>query len=102
MGAVLSAWLAEVAIITLRSFKAGTNKATIAGLPLPSQYLATFALYGSLSLVPKGGGAARFAGALAWGFTAATALNYFNATNPLNSGKSKSSSATTAQKGTTP
>ena len=94
MGAVLTAWLAEVGIITLRSFK---SEGTLAGLPIPSQYLATFALYGSLSLVKAGSNAAKFAGALAWGFTIATALNYFNPTNPLKSGKPASTTTAPAQ-----
>ncbi len=74
MGAVLAAWLVEVGLITYRDLKSGGS--TIAGLPIPADYLATMVVYGGLGLVPKSSpGAARFAAVLAWAYVLATALN---------------------------
>lgn len=92
MGAVLSAWLAEVAIISVRATK---GQDTLAGLPLPSQYLATFAFYGVLGLVRKDSQAAKLAGALAWGMTVATLMNFYNPVNPTQK-KGTTSTSTTA------
>ena len=74
---VLSAWLAEIGLITWRDL---TNKAdknhTISGFPLPADYLATFMVFGLLGLVPRDNqGASRAATAVAWGFVVATLVN---------------------------
>ena len=101
MYGVLSAFLAELALITYRDIggteaqKAGH---TINGLPLPADYLAACALFGALGLVPKGGGAAKAAGLLAWGFVIATALNLTPAElNPSSTTKSTQQTTTGKQ-----
>lgn len=93
MGAVMLAWLAEVGILTARAVKGGPDSGTIAGIPVPSEYLASFAFYGVLGFAPKGSGMAKVAGVLAWGFTIATAMNFFNPADPVGAKASGSSSA---------
>lgn len=73
---VLTAWLAEMAIITWRDVTKKVPDHTINGFPLPADYLATFLIFGTLGLVPKDNGGAYKAAALAaWGFVIATYLN---------------------------
>ena len=68
--------LAEVALITYRDVKAGSNvKNPIAHLPVPSQYVSVLAVFGGLSLLPSS--ADRLGALVGWGFVVATALNVF-------------------------
>lgn len=76
----MSAWLAEVVLITYRAVKqpaasgsAGTQ--SVPNLPLPSYYAATFVIYGALSFLPES--AETFAALVGWGFVVATALNLY-------------------------
>ncbi len=99
MGALFAAWLAEVGIITWRDLKPGSGH-SIAGLPLPADYLATFALYGALGLVPSSNrGASRAAALVGWGFVVATFMN-FQPLAKFTGGTTPA--AATAQKGATP
>jgi hypothetical protein len=77
MTGILAAWLAEVGIISYRAVKGGAGAGTIAGLPLPSEYAASFLYYGALSLIPQSSGASQVGTALAWGMTIATFLNLY-------------------------
>jgi hypothetical protein len=84
MNPVTLAWLSEVGIITWRSVK---NKSRP---PLPSELLATFIAFGSLTLIANNPTAAKPANLVAWGLVVATMLNFFDpatgkpygATNP--------------------
>ena len=97
MGAVLTAWLAEVGIITYRAVKlnASQGAGTLAGLPLPSEYAATFLYYGGLSLVSPSSGASQVVGALAWGMTIATFLNLYPNSTGLGGAKGTTKTSTT-------
>ena len=81
---VLSAWLAEIAIITWRDLTGKDPTHVINGFPLPADYLATFLIFGTLGLVPKdNGGASRAATLAAWAYVVATYLNALpSALNP--------------------
>jgi hypothetical protein len=72
---LMAAWLAEIAIITYRSAanKDSIPNRPIKSLPLPSEYVATFVVYGALSFIPAEG--ARAASAFGWGLVLATLLN---------------------------
>ena len=68
--------LAEVALITYRDVKNGSNVDNpIPHFPLPSQYVSVAIVYGGLSLFPQQ--ADRLASLIGWGFVVATALNVF-------------------------
>lgn len=76
MGAVMSAWLAEMAIQT---WKGGPGSRVPPGLPVPSIYLADMVIFGMLAFGAKESSkAAPVVGLLAWGLVVATLLN-----NPL-------------------
>lgn len=77
MTGVTTAWIVQLGIITYRDMKKGATN-NIAGLPLPADYLASFAIFGVLGLIP--GDAAKVAGVAAWGFVVATFLNLFDPT----------------------
>ncbi len=79
MTGLFSAWIFEIAILTVRAFKqnAAQGAGTLAGLPLPSVYAASFVYYGGLGLIPASSGAAKVGTALAWGMTVATFLNLY-------------------------
>jgi hypothetical protein len=81
MSGLLSAWIAEVALITYRDLKKGATN-TVGGLPLPADYLATFAIFGVLGLIGESG--KTFAATVGWGYVVATFLNLFDPT--LNKG----------------
>ena len=75
MSAVLLAWATEIGLITWRDIRGQEKNHSIAGLPLPADYLATFIIFGGLAMVPKGGGAGRAAALGAWAYVVATYLN---------------------------
>jgi hypothetical protein len=64
---VVLPWLAEIGLITWRDMR--NNKRP----PLPSELLATFVVFGTLSLIPQEYGTV--AGLAGWGFVVATLLN---------------------------
>jgi len=66
--------LAEVALITYRDVKNGSNvNNPIPHFPIPSQYVSVILVYGGLSLLPES--ADRLGALIGWGFVVATALN---------------------------
>ena len=76
---VLSAWLAEIIILTYRDTqqkKKNPVSLPIPGLPLPSVYASTFVIYGSLAFIPGQG--QRVASAVGWGIVLATVLNLWS------------------------
>jgi hypothetical protein len=66
----MAPWLAEIVMISWRDF-AGKGATTDKHLPWPSELLATFILFGVLSLAPAGEWGTA-AAAVGWGFVAAT------------------------------
>jgi hypothetical protein len=79
-GGLLSAWLAEVVLITYRAIKqpaatGSTGTQSVPSLPLPSYYAATFVVYGALAFLPESAG--NFGALVGWGFVVATALNLY-------------------------
>lgn len=81
-GAVVAAWLAEVGLVTWRDFKAGR---TVLGLPPPSDYAATFVVFGGMLAVSSIDGAGGFAAAFSWAIVLASVLNLYDPT--FNKGK---------------
>lgn len=100
MGGMLAAYLAEVGLITFRSLRGGSSTATVAGLPVPAEYLAATILYGALGLATQrsGPGPAHVATAVGWAFVLATALNLWDPAT----GKPGRTPAKTPAKTTTP
>jgi hypothetical protein len=99
MGAVMLAWIVEVGIITWRDLTGKSPNHTVAGLPLPADYLATFLIFGVLGFVPKSNaGASRTAGLVAWAYVVATYMNVapqmINPTKTTNASTSKGSVTT--------
>lgn len=68
MNGLLAAWIAEATIITWRSFTQDHRP------PLPSEFLASFVIYGALGLIAENETARPAATALGWGLVIATAL----------------------------
>lgn len=93
MTGLVTAWLAEVVIISYRATQKGTNEGTAqVPLPRPSQYAASFLIFGVLGMLPD-----RFqnvATMVGWGLVVATFLNLYN---PIKAGQSK---PTVAKSGT--
>jgi len=86
---VTAPWLAEMILITYRSAKQDTAgklgiQRPIAHLPLPSEYIATFVIYGALSFVPGEG--ERIASLVGWGIALATLFNLWDPTTVGNKG----------------
>jgi hypothetical protein len=76
MGAVLAAWITEIAI---QVYKGGKTNTVPPGLPVPSLFLADMVLFGVLAFGAKESASLKTPAALlAWGFVIATVLN-----NPL-------------------
>lgn len=69
MGAVMAAWLAEIGIIAVRDLT-GPKR-----IPLPSELLATFVVFGGLGLVSESETARGPAATTAWGLVIATLLS---------------------------
>lgn len=92
---VVLPWGIAVGIITFRDFKKGATN-NVAGLPLPADYLATFIIFGTLSLFS--GEAQKPATALAWGYVVAMLLHFID---PTFSGKNKAAPAKTTANSTT-
>lgn len=85
MNLVLAAWAVEAGLISVRDL------AQYKRFPLPSEFLATFVVFGLLAAVGGTSSGRRPAGAVAWGLVIATAINgaetwskpHGNATVPL-------------------
>jgi hypothetical protein len=85
MKGLMTAWLAEVVLISYRATRPGANEGTQSvPFPLPAQYASTFVIYGALGLLPDS--AAGLASAVGWGFVVATLLNLWQ---PLKAGQTK-------------
>jgi hypothetical protein len=96
----MGAWIAEIILITYRSAKqthggnypVGANR-PIAHIPLPSEYAASFVIYGALSFVPGRG--APVATAVGWGIVVATLLNLWDPATIGSSGPAVKGGGTT-------
>jgi hypothetical protein len=76
MGGLFLAWIVEVGIITWRDLTKKVPGHTVAGLPLPADYLSTFIIFGALGFVPKSNvGASRTATLVGWAYVVATYMN---------------------------
>ena len=76
MTGLLSAWIAEMVLITYRGSKSGSTASNpIPHLSLPSEYASSFIIYGALAFVPGEG--QRVATAIGWGLVVATLLNLY-------------------------
>lgn len=75
MSSILLAFMAELGIITYRDLNGKDPSHTVAGLPLPADYLAAVAIFGALGMVPKDSPSAKVAGLFGWGIVIATYLN---------------------------
>jgi hypothetical protein len=99
MGAVLLAWVVEAGIITWRDVSKKIPNHTVQGLPIPSDYLATFLIFGALGFVPKdNAGASRAAALIAWAYVLATFMNAApSIINPTNTKAVKTTTSTNRQ-----
>jgi len=79
MSGVLSAFMAEIILITYRGAKAGklTKDLPVGHLPVPADYVGAMIIFGLLSALP--GDLKRPAGVMGWGLVVATALNVLSA-----------------------
>ena len=98
MPSILLAFMAELGIITYRDLSGHDPSRTIAGLPLPADYLAAVAIFGALGLVPKDSPAAKVAGLFGWGIVIATYLNVLPGV-PKKGATANPSPSTTSSKG---
>jgi len=75
MTGLLSAFAAEVILITWRGAKAGKLKGDlpVKGLPVPADYVGAMIIFGFLAAAPES--LKRPAGLVGWGLVVATALN---------------------------
>lgn len=71
-GGLLSAWLAEVVLVTYRVFHNGAKDLPLP-MPLPSTYTSTMVIYGALGLAPESWNQATTL--FGWGLVVATLLN---------------------------
>lgn len=77
MNPALAAWAVEIGLITINDL--GRNRR----LPLPSEFLATFIVFGALTAIGGNPTARRPAGLVAWGLVIATAIGgYEKWSNP--------------------
>lgn len=76
MGALLSAFVAQVLLISYRDIHAQGV------LPLPSDFVAAGGIYGALGLIPESG--QKFAAAVGWTLVLANYMNLWNPANPTN------------------
>ena len=92
MANIVAPLLAEVAAITFRDVRNGSNVDNpVPHFPLPSQYVSVAVIYGGLSLFPDS--AAQLATMIGWGFVVATVLNLWEPGATVNN--AKQSGATT-------
>lgn len=69
MNPALAAWAAEVGIITIRDLSSNRR------FPLPSEFLSTFVVFGTLTALGGTETGRRPSAAIAWGLVIATALS---------------------------
>jgi hypothetical protein len=98
MNGVMAPWLTEIVVIGFRDWT-GKGAAGTRHLPWPSELLATFVLYGILSLAPEGQWSTA-AAAVGWGFVAATLLNMYSPGTKTFPGPSSQATAGMPQGGT--
>lgn len=85
MTPLMSAWAVEMILITYRGAKQGKFASNpIPHLALPSEYAATFIIFGGLAFVPEAG--QKVAGLFGWGIVVATFLNLWDPTTLNNAG----------------
>jgi hypothetical protein len=85
MNPVLAAGIAEALLITYRGSKQGKYASSpIPHVPLPSEYVAVFIIFGGLSFI--GGNGQRPAALFGWGVVLATLLNLWDPTTVGNRG----------------
>ncbi len=91
------AWMTEIGLITWRDLTGKKPNHTVAGFPIPADYVATFLVFGVLGLVPKDNqGASRAAALAAWAYVIATYMNALPAAaNPSGTPKGTSQSTPT-------
>ena len=94
MSGILSAFMAEIILITYRGAKAGklTKDLPVGHLPVPADYVGAMIIFGLLSALP--GDLKRPAGVMGWGLVVATALNVL----PASIGGPKTTTATAQPK----
>jgi hypothetical protein len=94
MSGILSAFMAEIILITYRGAKAGklTKDLPVGHLPVPADYVGAMIIFGLLSALP--GELKRPAGVMGWGIVVATALNVL----PASIGGPKTTAATVQPK----
>lgn len=103
MGGLMLAFLAEVGIITYRDIagsEANRTAHTVAGLPLPADYMAAILAYGVLGAVPPSSGAYKVSSLLGWGIVLATLMNVLPGT-PKGGASAPAPTATTTTKAST-
>jgi hypothetical protein len=98
MSGLMTAWAAQLVIITYRASKQPAGN-PIGGLALPSQYASSFIIYGALGLIPDSG--KQFATAVGWGLVVATLLNLWTPGGQVSATASNQSAATNADTGVT-
>lgn len=79
MESILFPWMAEVVLISWRSVRNRKRP------PLPSEFLASFVIFGTFSLVAVKSD--RVASVLGWGVVIATGLNFFPSYTGVPNGK---------------
>lgn len=77
MTGMLTAWMAEAGIVTWRAFHRDHRP------PLPSEYIATFVIFGALGLLTEVPNGSAPAAAIGWGLVLATGLSYFDPEHPF-------------------
>ena len=98
MNTLTLAWIAEAALITYRAVGRGqASDNPVAHLPLPSEYVGTVIVFGTLGLIPGPNGQ-RVAGLIGWGLVIATALNLWDSNGLVKKVGAKKSPQTSFQK----
>jgi len=101
---LFAAWMSEVGLITYRIVSKGRPVA--AGgykIPWPADYVATFIVFGPLSLLGElRGGWDRVAALAGWGFVVATVLNLVDPTEGVAAGKASGTTPVTSPQSPTP
>lgn len=82
MNPALAAWAVEVVLITVRDLAGPSRR-----LPIPSELLSTFVVFGALAAIGGNPTARRPAAAVAWGLVVATFIGgYESYSNPQGNG----------------
>jgi len=101
MTGVVTAFLAEIALITYRGTLRQTKTQPLKGLPVPADYVGAFLVFTVLGALP--GQAQRPATIFGWGLVAATLLNLYNPNGlPKSPGIGTSTPAASATKTSIP